>query len=79
MEGVYHLLKELVIDGTVTAELSMLNTNYQGAIKLANTYKLHRWSKHIAMHYHCTRDQVDKRIIELNYVPTTDMAADGLT
>ena len=53
-------LIELGIDGINTQDPTILNADNQGAIKLANSSKFQKRSKHIAVHYHYTRDLVSK-------------------
>jgi hypothetical protein len=72
-------LIELDIEGINTLDPTILNADNQGAIKLANSAKFQKRSKHIAVHYHYTRDLVSKGQIELVFKPTDEMIADGLT
>jgi hypothetical protein len=51
----------------------------QGAIALAKNPHLTERSKHIDIQYHYVRDLHDKGKVEISYVPTADMAADGFT
>ena len=39
----------------------------------------HSRSKHIDIQYHFVREQLARDIISLSYIPTSNMAADGLT
>ena len=51
----------------------------QGALALVKNPYLHERSKHINICHYFIRDLVDKARISVTYIPTEDMAADGLT
>ena len=51
----------------------------QGAIPLVKNPILSERSKHIDIGYHYVRDLADKKRIALEYIPTKEMIADGLT
>ncbi|KAI9043642.1 uncharacterized protein KD926_002992 [Aspergillus affinis] len=51
----------------------------QGAIKIADNPVNHPKTKHIAVRYHAIRDHVNNGEIQLEYLPTDQMVADGLT
>jgi hypothetical protein len=51
----------------------------QGAIALAKNPTLSDRSKHIAVHYHNIRDLQERNKVEVQYVPTNEMTADGLS
>ena len=51
----------------------------QGALALVKNPHLHERSKHIDIHYHYIRDLAEKGKLEITYIPTTDMPADGMT
>ena len=51
----------------------------QGAIKLSKNPEFHNRSKHIDIKYHFVQDSCQKGLIELIYIPTTEMVADILT
>jgi hypothetical protein len=51
----------------------------QGPIALTKTPHLQERSKHIDICYHFIRDLVEKGFVEVEYVPTVEMVADGLT
>jgi len=61
-----------------TKPTSLLGDN-QGAIALAKNPGNHPRTKHIALRYHFIRFTISNGHILLNYIPTSDMAADGLT
>ena len=56
----------------------MLGDN-QGALALVKNPHLHERSKHIDICYHFIRDLAEKGKLDIAYVPTADMAADGMT
>ena len=58
---------------------TIVNADNQGAIRLASNPDYHRRSKHIAVKYHYTREEIEDGTVELHYKPTADMLADGLT
>lgn len=51
----------------------------QRALALLKNPHLHARFKHIDVSYHFTRDLAEKRMIQITYVPTTEMIADGMT
>ena len=51
----------------------------QGAIKLSKNPQHHNRTKHIDVRYHFIRKCSQDRLIELAYIPTTEMVADILT
>ena len=79
VQWVRNLLKELKIDGIVPKEATIIHADNQGAIKLANTTQYHRRSKHIAVRYHYTRNLIENEVVKLDFKPTEEMMADGLT
>ena len=56
-----------------------LKGDNQGSIALAHNPVFHPRTKHIDIQHHYIRDEVASRRIELSYVPTDQMIADGLT
>ena len=54
-------------------------TDNNGALLLAKNPIFHERTKHIAVKYHYIRDLIIKGIIDLNYIPSKDQKADGLT
>ena len=56
-----------------------LHGDNQGLLVLAENPEFHQYTKHIATKYHYLRDRVEKGRIELFYVSTEDIVADGLT
>ncbi|KHJ30084.1 putative effector [Erysiphe necator] len=51
----------------------------QGAIHLVKNPILSERSKHIDISYHFVRDLAEKKRIAVEYIPTKDMIADGMT
>ena len=51
----------------------------QGSLALVKNPHLHERSKHIDIQYHHVRDLEEKGHIEVSYIPTADMVADGMT
>jgi len=51
----------------------------QGSLALAENPELHQRTKHIDIKHHFIREHVESGVIDLWYINTVDMAADGLT
>ena len=51
----------------------------QGALALVKNPHLYERSKHIDIQYHHIRDLEARKKINVSYVPTTSMVADGMT
>ncbi|KAI0999084.1 hypothetical protein K3495_g9112 [Podosphaera aphanis] len=51
----------------------------QSSLALAENPEFHQRTKHIAIKHHYIREQVQNGFIDLWFVPTEDMVADGLT
>ena len=51
----------------------------QGAIEMEKNPTSHRRTKHIDIRYHFVRERVQAGEIKFQYLPTAEMAADGLT
>ena len=60
-------------------EPTTLYADNQGAIALVKDPKYHKKAKHIAVRYHYTRELVQDGVIDLDWLPTVEMKADGLT
>jgi hypothetical protein len=56
----------------------MLGDN-QGAIALTKNPHLHERLKHIDVCYHFVRDLAEQGRLDVAYVPTADIVADGMT
>jgi hypothetical protein len=64
----------LAIQGPTT-----INADNTSAIALAQNPIYQGKSRHIDFQYHYTREKIEDGTISLNYIPTTQMVADGLT
>jgi hypothetical protein len=51
----------------------------QGALALVKNPHLHERSKHIDICYHYICDLAEKKRLEIEYVPTAEMSANGFT
>jgi len=51
----------------------------QSAIKIAQNPEFHKRTKHIDVKYHHIRELVNNKLIEVDYIPTLQQKADGLT
>ena len=71
----YHSVKE----GTPKGLCTDLKGDNQGAIALAHNPVNHARTKHIDIQYHFIREQVTNGTIDLEYIPTEAMVADGCT
>ncbi len=56
-----------------------LKGDNQGSLALAHNPVFHARTKHIDIQHHQIRDEMEARRIELTYVLTGEMIADGLT
>ena len=79
--------KEAVWLGFLLAELGFrkrstpvtLYADNQGSIALSNNPEFHRRTKHIDVRFHWIREAVSMKQLQIIYIPTAEMAADGLT
>ena len=60
-------------------EPTTLYADNQGAIALMKDPKYHKKTKHIAVPYHFTRELIEQGVINLHWLPTNELKADGLT
>ena len=44
-----------------------------------NNPEYHQYTKHTALRYYYVRQEIEKGNIKVEYLPTTEMPADGLT
>jgi hypothetical protein len=51
----------------------------QGSIALSKNPESHSRTKHIDIQHHFVREQVQRKIVQFNYIPTEEMPADLLT
>jgi hypothetical protein len=70
------LLKEIGYD---ISDQNTIYTDNQSAIALAHNPEHHARTKHIDIQYHFIRNCVEDGTTRLEYCPTEDMVADGLT
>src|SRR5271154_1342704 len=61
------------------ADSTRIYGDNQGSLKLVANPEMHARSKHIDVQYHYVRELVQRGLIEVEYIPTADMAADILT
>jgi uncharacterized beta-barrel protein YwiB (DUF1934 family) len=64
---------------SVELEPTVIHCDNQSCIKLSENPVFHDRSKHIEMRYHFVRDIVQKNILSIQYVSTTEQTADILT
>src|SRR5216117_1819144 len=69
-------LKEIGYD---IGNQNIIYTDNQGAIALAHNPEHHARTKHVDIQYHFVRNSVEDGTTQLEYCPTEDMVADGLT
>jgi Reverse transcriptase (RNA-dependent DNA polymerase)/gag-polypeptide of LTR copia-type/GAG-pre-integrase domain/Integrase core domain len=81
-----HATKEAIWWRTLLSNLgkkipnaTTIYTDSQGAIALAKNPTHHPKTKHIDVQYHFIRETIARKVIHLDYMPTTDMVADVLT
>jgi hypothetical protein len=60
-------------------ETTIIHCDNHSCIKLSENPVFHDRSKHIEIRFHFIRDCVQKGIVKLQYVPTTEQVADILT
>ncbi|KAK4695272.1 putative transposase, partial [Phenoliferia sp. Uapishka_3] len=60
-------------------EPTLIRGDNMGSISLAKHPTAHQRTKHIAIHYHFTRDKVATKEVVLKWIPTADMVADVMT
>ena len=77
-EYLRQVLNEMGYKGEDAQRVELHGDN-QGALALAENPEFHQYTKYIATKYHYLRDRVEKGRIELFYVSTEDIVADGLT
>jgi len=73
---IHKLLKELGYD---VSNQNTIYTDSQSAIVLAQNPEHHARTKHIDIQYHFVENCVEDGTLHLEYCPTEDMVADGLT
>jgi RAB protein geranylgeranyltransferase component A len=58
---------------------TLLYGDNQGSLALAENPEFHQRTKHIEVQWHYIKEQVEQAKIRLSFLPTAQMAADGLT
>ena len=58
---------------------TMIYEDNQGCIALARNPVFHSRSKHIDIKLHFLREKIEEGVMKLEYKPTNEMIADGLT
>ena len=56
-----------------------LKGDNQAANSLVHNHHIHERSKHIDVAYHHVRDLARRNLIQLSYIPSSEMIADGMT
>ena len=79
LSWIRELIQELQIDDIDANKPTIMYADNKGAISLTESTAYHKRSKHIAARYHWTRDMIWNKEVELYYLPTDEMMADGLT
>ncbi len=71
-------LKGIGYEGSDVDTILLLADN-QAAIKLAINPVNHHRAKHTDIQYHKVRELISEDVLELDYIPTEEIVADGLT
>ena len=58
---------------------TIIHCDNQAAIALSRNPEFHSRSKHVDIQYHFLRQHVDMKTVDLKFIGTEQMAADGLT
>ena len=74
-----HFLYSIGKETVYNMALTTIYEDNQGVIKLADNPVNHPKTKHIAVRYHAIREHIANGEIRLEYLPTDQMIADGLT
>ncbi|GAA5907899.1 hypothetical protein JCM5296_006127 [Sporobolomyces johnsonii] len=73
-------LRALLVDlGFPPTSPTTIRGDNSGSLLLSSHPTSHSRTKHIAVHYHFTREQVEEGTLVLRWVPTDDMVADVFT
>ena len=73
------LLAEIDIGFRLPKAPVIIKADNQGAIAVTKDPRFHSRTKHIDIQWHFVRDQVETGLVKFEWVPTGDIAADGLT
>ena len=60
-------------------ELTVIRCDNQSCVQMAVNLVHHDQMKHVDMRYFCVWDMVQRRVVELQFVPMDEQVADGLT
>jgi hypothetical protein len=58
---------------------AIIDADNKSAIAIASNPEYHARTKHIDIQYHFVSEKTSDGTVAFNYVPTAEMAADGLT
>jgi hypothetical protein len=72
------IMKQMMYTGNDIQATKIYGDN-QGSLSLAENPKFHQRTKHIDVKHHFIWEHIEKRSIDLWYVETANMVADGLT
>jgi hypothetical protein len=72
------IMEQMMYSGTDIRSVKLFGDN-QGSMSLAENPEFHQRTKHIDIKHHFIREHVAKGTIDLYYIPSVKMAADGLT
>ena len=72
------LLREIGYPGRDKDTVQLFGDN-MGALALAQNPEYHARSKHIDVQWHFVREKIQEELVALEYLPTEEMVADGLT
>jgi len=61
------------------AKKTLIFADNQGAIALGNNPEFHQRAKHIEVVWHYIREQIGANLVDVQFCPTQEMVADGLT
>ena len=76
---IQHFLHSIGKEAVYSMALTIIYEDNQGTIKLADNPVNYLKTKHIAIHYHTIQEHIANGEIQLKYIPTDQMVADGLT
>ena len=73
-------LRELLLElNQIDDASALIWMNNLDVKALSKNFEFHRRIKHIDVRYHWVREEVANGLLQLEYIPTAQMAADGLT
>ena len=75
-------LRQLLVHADIAGKPPPPTTFYvdnTGAISLTKEPRFHSRTRHIPIHYHFVRELVENNTLNIKYIPTADMLADGFT